>query len=170
MPVPPLRLADPDDERETYCDRKQRLFVERAQAIKPALDLSEDAAAAIAQLCARLDGLPLAIELAARRVNILSPRNPGAAQHRAGHARRIRHQPASTTADAAGHDPMELRPPRGSQRSLLPRLAVSPAEPISMRSSVVDGELDVMQTLGTLVDSGLVIGVDSGLGEPSSSC
>ena len=75
LPVPPLRLAGPDDEREAMLRSEAvALFVERAQAIRPALDLSDDSVFAIAQLCARLDGLPLAIELAARRVNILSRR------------------------------------------------------------------------------------------------
>jgi predicted ATPase/DNA-binding CsgD family transcriptional regulator len=51
-----------------------RLFVERAQAVRPSFAVSEDAAAAIAQICRRLDGIPLAIELAAARVAALTPR------------------------------------------------------------------------------------------------
>lgn len=50
-----------------------RLFVERAQAVRPSFTLSEDSAAAIAQICRRLDGIPLAIELAAARVAALTP-------------------------------------------------------------------------------------------------
>ena len=50
-----------------------RLFVERAQAIRPAFRLSETNAATVASICRALDGLPLALELAAARITILSP-------------------------------------------------------------------------------------------------
>lgn len=49
------------------------LFIARAQAVNPRLVIDDPAAMTIAEICRRLDGLPLAIELAAARVNILSP-------------------------------------------------------------------------------------------------
>lgn len=50
-----------------------RLFIERAATAKPGFTLTRDNAASLAQICFRLDGIPLAIELAASRVKVLSP-------------------------------------------------------------------------------------------------
>lgn len=50
-----------------------RLFVDRAQAVKPSFVLDRESAPAVAEMCVHLDGLPLAIELAAARIRLLPP-------------------------------------------------------------------------------------------------
>ncbi|MFF0275933.1 BTAD domain-containing putative transcriptional regulator [Streptomyces sp. NPDC004330] len=55
-------------------DPAHRLFAERARAVRPDVDLSRDGGAAVDEICRRLDGLPLAIELAAARLRLLTPR------------------------------------------------------------------------------------------------
>ena len=76
MAVPPLALPDPghlgDPEHLTRYDAVA-LFTERAGSAKPGFRVSSDNAAAVATITAKLDGLPLAIELAASRIKILPP-------------------------------------------------------------------------------------------------
>ncbi len=74
--VHPLSLPDPSvaaTPEELADSEAVALFVERARAIDPAFVLGHENAAAVAAICTALDGLPLAIELAAARVRLLSP-------------------------------------------------------------------------------------------------
>jgi predicted ATPase/DNA-binding CsgD family transcriptional regulator/Tfp pilus assembly protein PilF len=70
LPLPDVRLH-PDETIAQYSS--VALFVERAQEAYPAFQLSAENAPVIAEICRRLDGLPLALELAAARLRLLSP-------------------------------------------------------------------------------------------------
>jgi predicted ATPase/class 3 adenylate cyclase len=79
FPVPPLRLPDPPDPARPLhpaalarCEAVA-LFVQRAAAGAPDFTLTARNGAAVADVCRRLDGLPLALELAAARVKLLPP-------------------------------------------------------------------------------------------------
>ncbi len=73
--TPSLSLPDPQrapgPEELAHCEAA-RLFVERAIATQPTFAVTTGNAAAVAQICRRLDGIPLAIELAAARIKVLS--------------------------------------------------------------------------------------------------
>jgi predicted ATPase/class 3 adenylate cyclase len=77
FPVPPLGLPPAGPGRPTARQvegfEAVRLFVDRARAVRPDFHLTDENAAAVAEICRRLDGLPLAIELAAARLRLFSP-------------------------------------------------------------------------------------------------
>jgi predicted ATPase/class 3 adenylate cyclase len=74
-PVPPLELPDPTRGADTIRSAAVELFVQQAKMVQPKFELTADNAADVAELCRRLDGLPLAIELAAARTRLLSPKS-----------------------------------------------------------------------------------------------
>jgi len=75
-PVPLMRIPDPQQlppfEQLTQYEAVQ-LFIDRAQALKADFAVNQENAPAVAEICCRLDGLPLAIELTAARVRLLTP-------------------------------------------------------------------------------------------------
>ncbi len=72
LPLPDL-AAQGKDALSSIASAAVTLFVERAQAVRPSFALTEENARAVAEICVQLDGLPLAIELAAARIKLLTP-------------------------------------------------------------------------------------------------
>ncbi|HEY2127533.1 MAG TPA: DUF4062 domain-containing protein [Streptosporangiaceae bacterium] len=76
FPVAPLPIPPPEAGHDPAAIGRSaavRLFVQRARAAVPEFTLTSDNAAAVGEICRRLDGLPLAIELAAARIRLLPP-------------------------------------------------------------------------------------------------
>jgi predicted ATPase/DNA-binding SARP family transcriptional activator len=160
FPVPPL--AD---------DEAAELFVTRAHAANPNFVLSDDNAAAVAELCARLEGLPLAIELAAARTKLLPP---AALLSRLGNrlalltgARRDapRHQQTLRTTLDWSYD--LLHP---EAQSLFAQLGVFAGGCTLRSAEAVCGHVSsVLDELATLVDESLVQQNDADADEPRFS-
>lgn len=75
VPVPPLALPDPTSVAPAALAGNEavQLYIERARQADPTLVLTEETAPTIAALCRRVEGIPLALELAAARAAVLSP-------------------------------------------------------------------------------------------------
>lgn len=76
--VPPLTLPEPISKETVEIEsitqyEAVRLFIERATAVRQDFQVNNENAPAVAEICVRLDGIPLAIELAAARIRLLSP-------------------------------------------------------------------------------------------------
>jgi predicted ATPase/class 3 adenylate cyclase len=74
LPVPPLEVPGVAGLREVAACAAVRLFAQQAGLVRPGFAVTEDNAANVAAICSRLDGLPLAIELAAARIKLLAPK------------------------------------------------------------------------------------------------
>src|SRR5262249_8025009 len=135
------------------------LFVERAREAEPAFALTEETALAVAEMCRRLDGLPLAIELAAARVKLLAPAAILARLDQrltllVGGARDLPERQRTMRGTVAWS--YELLD--GDDQALLPPLAVfSGGCPLAAAEAVCgDGGADVLEGLASLVDKSLV--------------
>ncbi len=173
LPVLPLAAPDPD-RLPPLADLAEldavRLFVTRARSLKPDFALTAENARIVAEICHRLDGLPLALELAAARVKVLPPQALAA---RLEHALPLltggtRDLPARqrTLRDtiAWSHDLLNE-----ADRILFRRLAVfaggwtlKAAEGVANS----DGDLDVLAGMSSLIDKSLVRQIDQAEGEP----
>jgi predicted ATPase/class 3 adenylate cyclase len=70
-----LPVEGADEVGEVTSAAAVRLFVERARTVRPSFQVTEETAGIVSDICRRLDGLPLAIELAAARLRLLSPKS-----------------------------------------------------------------------------------------------
>lgn len=170
--VPPLRLPDPadlppPDQLSQY--ESVALFIDRARAVKPGFEVTNDNAPAVAEICVRLDGLPLAIELAAARIRILTPQAMlGRLTDRlgllAGGARDLpARQQTLRGAIAWSHDMLDE-----ADRSLFAGLSVfvGGATIESVERVLAEGSADVLDGLGSLVEKSLLRQVEGVGGEP----
>ena len=184
-PVPPLALPD----RRTAPTAQHlvqfeavRLFAERARAARPDFAITDETAPAVAEICHRLDGLPLAVELAAARVRSLPPRTMLQRMERrlpllTGGGRDL---PARqrTLRDAIAWSYDLLEP---EEQALFRRLAVfrgctleaaehvcagEPPRPGATTTAVVPLEIDVLDGLASLVEKSLVRQEETADGEP----
>lgn len=173
FPLSPLQLPDlkqlpPLEELARY--EAIDLFVQRARALNPSFALDEDNAPVIAEICVRLDGLPLAIELAAARTRALSPRALLARlSHRfellTGGARDLpEHQRTLRDTIAWSYD--LLAPP---ERTLFRRLSVFAGGfdlEAAERLGHIGEPVDVVNGIVALIDESLLLRVDPPQGEP----
>lgn len=171
--VPPLVVPDPRQWSSVDAVAKNEavtLFVERARAVRPDFDLSADNAGTVAELVARLDGLPLAIELAASRIKLLAPAALLARLDNrllAGGAQDLpaRHQTLSATIEWS-YDLLD-----DTHRRLMDCFSVFVGGAMLTEAEAVcsDGsEMDVLDGLSVLVSNSLLLSSDAD-GEPRFS-
>jgi predicted ATPase/DNA-binding CsgD family transcriptional regulator len=171
-PVPPLSLPDANilSTQELTQSEAVSLFVQRAQLALPSFAIRADNALTIAQICARLDGLPLAIELAAGRCKLLSPQ-----------AMLERLNRRLTTLTGGSRDaPQRQKTLRDtiewsynllteSERILFARLAVFQGGRSLEAIEAVCGEgltITVFDDLASLVEKNLILQKETPMGEP----
>ncbi|MDP9275955.1 MAG: hypothetical protein M3O99_10230 [Chloroflexota bacterium] len=159
-PVPPLELPNPErlPALEVLAQSDAvRLFIERAKAVRPDFRVTAENAAAVAEIVYRLDGLPLAIELAAARVKVLTP------QSMLPKLRQGLDMLASTARDL----PERQRTLNGAiawswdllgetERKLFSRVAVFVAGAMLPQIEAVSEESEVLDVLSALVEQSLV--------------
>jgi predicted ATPase len=173
-PVPPLALPNlaqlpPFESLSQYA--AVELFIQRAQAVKPDFTITNETAPAVAEICFRLDGLPLAIELAAARIKLLPPRAMLARlEHRleflTGGARDLpARQQTLRNAIAWSYDLLNE-----DERKLFRRMSVFVGGGTVEAVETVAGDKPtrgaVLDQLGSLLDKSLLREVEGAKGEP----
>jgi predicted ATPase/Tfp pilus assembly protein PilF len=158
LTLPDLQQAPGPEGLSQY--EAARLFIDRAQAAKAEFAVTNENAPSVAEICHRLDGLPLAIELAAARIKLLSPemilaRLEGRLNLLTGGARDLpeRQQTLRSTLDWS-HSLLTL-----DEQTLFARLGVfAGGFTLEAAESIVnpDGTLDVLEGVASLLNSSLL--------------
>jgi predicted ATPase/class 3 adenylate cyclase len=172
-PVPPLplpRRKPPPTAEQLSQFEAVRLFIERAQAVRPDFAVDNATAPVVAEICHRLDGLPLAIELAAARAKLLPPVAMLARLEQrlpllTGGARDLPERQRTLRAAIAWSDDLLAT----DERALFRRLAVFAGGATFEAVEAVanpDGVLDTFDAIAVLVDHSLVRQKDGPGGEP----
>ena len=161
--VGPLDLPHPSAGRTAADIRDSasvRLFCARSRAVQPGFELTDANADAIADLCVRLDGLPLAIELAAARSTVLTPPRCSGGCPRVWNCSPMGPGSAGASADHAQCGGMELRPSRRPDAGRLsPAGGVRRGLVDRVRRTITSGhtaDIPVLRALASLVDDSLV--------------
>ena len=162
VPTLSVPTTEPRSAGEAAASEAVRLFCERARAAQPAFELTDANAAAVAEICRRLDGIPLALELAATRVKLL-----GVEQIRARLGDRFKLLARSGTGTPSRQQTVlaviqwswdHLLPP---EQDLLRRLAVFTGGWTLERATAVcsesGDEFEVLDLLTRLVERSLVV-------------
>lgn len=156
QPIAPLPVPG-DEAPDAAGSAAVRLFADRARAVRPGLDLTGENLAHVAEVCRRLDGLPLAIELAAARMRALNPADLVA---RLGDGLQLLTTARSTAVER--HRTLRavvdwsyalLNP---AEQRLFDRLSVFAGGFTLAAAEQVCAEPDLVDTLAALVDSSLV--------------
>jgi predicted ATPase len=178
-PVPPLALPRADVKQQsleqlTQCEAL-KLFVERVMTVKPNFEVTNENASAVSEICVRLDGLPLAIELAAARMRLLSPRAllerlGGRLQMLRGGARDlpVRQQTLRATIDWSYELLGDGEQKLFALLSVFADCTFDAVETVTakMNSHLNGLEMDVLEGLDSLADKSLIRQTDQDTGDP----
>lgn len=166
LPLPDLSQNPSEEALSQYASVE--LFLQRARAVKPDFELTGDNAPAVAEICSRLDGLPLAIELAAARVRLLPPqamlaRLENRLAFLTGGARNLpARQQTLRNAIAWSYDLLDE-----DEKLLFCRLSIFAGGCTLDAVEAVAGDLEpVLDKIESLLDKSLLRQVESAAGEP----
>jgi predicted ATPase/DNA-binding CsgD family transcriptional regulator len=147
-----------------------RLFAERARLAHPRFALTEDNAAAVAEICARLDGIPLAIELAAARARVFSAAQIAAGLHDrfgllAGGARTAVPRQQTLEASVAWSYDLLAEPERAVLRQLSVFTGGFTLEAARVVAVGAGQPEEVVAQVSSLADKSLIVGAEEGTGD-----